>query len=282
MNIDSNYHSHSHFDDGQEAPEAYARAAVEKGLHSLGFSGHIPVPFSSDWNMRQKDLPDYIRIVQKLRERYRDKLDIFLGLEVDYIPNVLTPVGPQVVNLELDFTIGAVHFLGTLPDGRDWTVDGPKEEFEQGLLRSFSGDIRSLIEEYYQRMATMIRFYPPDIVGHFDVVKKNNEGNQFFSEEALWYRHLVLRTLDALAQSNCILEVNTGGISRGICSDYYPSQWILERCLELNIPITLGSDAHKPQDLDAYFAEANDMLKEIGFKHYQQLTREGWVQKFLP
>ncbi len=271
----ANYHCHSRFDDGHGELEEYVRAAHRKGLRTLGFSGHAPVPFACDWTIPSALLPQYLQTARRLQNTYKDRIELLVGLEVDYIPETVSPTAAPIRALNLDFTVGSVHFIGRLANGELWTADGPPEELEQGMTESFDGDIRRTVEEYYRRMTDMISTAPPDIIGHFDVIKKNNRGAKYFAEDTPWYRTTVEQTLDAVAGSPCILEINTGGIVRNTSAALYPSEWILAECLEREIPVMINSDAHHPDQLDGYYREAAAILKGIGFRELTQIGREG-------
>jgi histidinol-phosphatase (PHP family) len=273
--IVANYHCHSRFDDGHGELEEYVQAALRKGMRTLGFAGHAPVPFPCDWTMPPALLPEYLDTACRLQNAYRDRIELLVGLEVDYIPEIIAPTSAQIRALNLDFTVGSVHFIGRLADGELWTADGPPEELERGAAESFGGDIRETVEEYYRRMTAMVSTAPPDIIGHFDVIKKNNRGDRYFSEDASWYRAAVSQTLEAVASSPCILEINTGGIVRGTSGALYPSKWILAECLKREIPVMINSDAHRPEQLDGYYGEAVAILKEIGFRDLTQIGGEG-------
>lgn len=253
--IVSNYHTHSEFCDGIGRLEDYIVSALHQGMTSLGFSSHAPLPFETKWAMRNEAFPTYAAQVSQLKRHYADRLDVFLGLEIDYIPGLFSPTAPEVRRMGLDYTIGSVHFLGQLPDHSRWTVDCPFKEFEAGLLFSFGGNIRQAVERYYTYMKTMVMSSPPDIIAHIDLIKRNNHGNQFFSEEDRWYHTLVTTTLDVIAHSGCILEVNTGAALDNTPRMLYPSEWILHECLVRNIPVTESSDAHTPDEIAGYFEE---------------------------
>ena len=271
----SNYHCHSRFDDGHGELEEYVQAALQKGLRTLGFSGHAPVPFPCAWTLPPPLLPEYLATARGLQNTYADRLEVLVGLEVDYIPEIISPKAAQIQALNLDFTVGSVHFIGRLAGGELWTADGPAEELEQGVQESFDGDFRKAVEEYYRRMTAMVSSNPPDIIGHFDVIKKNNRDDEYFSEDAAWYRACVTETLDAVAASPCILEINTGGIVRNTIGALYPSEWILAEGLRREIPVMINSDAHRPDQLDGYYNEAASILREIGFRELTHIGREG-------
>jgi histidinol-phosphatase (PHP family) len=173
----------------------------------------------------------------------------------------------------LDYTLGSVHLLGQLPDHSWWTVDNSFIEFEAGLRALFDGNIRQAVEHYYTSVKTMVATSPPDIIGHLDRIKRNNYANQFFSEQEEWYRTLVTTTLDVIAHSGCIIEVNTGTAPAIL----YPSEWILDECLRRHIPVTVNSDAHSPDGIARCFEEVAQQLQNIGFHSIRTPTRDGWV-----
>jgi histidinol-phosphatase (PHP family) len=232
--------------------------------------------------MPERNLESYLREVREAKARYSGRLEIFLGIEADYIPGVTSPDHPRIRDLGLDFVIGSVHFAEP-PDGdHSWTVDGSRQELEGGLARVYKGDIRALIERYYALVAEMAAGTRPDIIGHFDVVKKNNRTGDLFEEEEPWYRVAALEALAAVARSGSILEINTGGIVRNTSGMLYPSEWILKEAHRMRIPVMVNADAHRPQDIDGYFDQATALLLGLGFTTQRQLTSTGWMDVPLP
>jgi len=279
----TNYHTHCYLCDGHGRPEDYVAEAIRQGAWGLGFSCHAPLPFETAWNMKAGDLEPYCRLVRDLGKAHIQDLPLFLGLEIDFIPEVIGPNAPLFQAANLDFTIGAVHFVGQDGDGVPWTVDGPPDQFACGLKSGYGGDIRRVAETFYALVRKMVETDCPDIIAHFDLVKKNNSGGKYFSEDAPWYRRAVFETLDVIAASGAILEVNTGGIVRKRTDALYPSAWILERCLELDIPLTLNADAHEPQHVTSGFAGAARVLLEVGYRELYTLRADGWQpQPFTP
>lgn len=265
-------HTHSRFCDGKLDPADYADSAIREGLTFLGFSSHAPVPDPPGaaavdlfWSMPAASVNEYLRTIQELKLQHRDCLDIRTGLEVDYIPDIMGPAHPMIQSLKLDYTIGSVHVAGCRDDGTMWTVDCGPEKFTAGIHSLFGGSIRAAGCEYYRRIRQMVTEAPPDIIGHFDLFKKNNKLMEFIDESETWYRDAVFETLDCISDSRCILEVNTGGIARGFADEPYPSMFILKRCRQLNIPVMLNSDAHHPDNLTRHFDLASDMLRAAGY-----------------
>jgi histidinol-phosphatase (PHP family) len=125
-------------------------------------------------------------------------------------------------------------------------------------------------------MDEMLAMAPPTIVGHFDLVKKNNRAGVLFSEDSPWYRDRVLRSVDALRRSGAVMEINTGGLARNTSGALYPSEWILEECIRVGIPMVVDSDAHQPEGVSALFEETAHLLDRLGATTVKVLTRSGF------
>lgn len=268
----SNFHTHSHYCDGKKSPKKYARYAREFGLTDLGFSGHAPVPYPPGadsigvgWCTSLDSLFHYLEIINGIKDSSGDGLTIHSGLEIDYIPHLMGPHHPMFKILNLDFVIGSVHVAGQRSNEKMWTVDCAPEKFKAGLDTIFGGSVEKLVGEYYRRIREMVSLQPPDIIGHIDIIKKNNKALNFLDETAAYYRDAVFETLEAVADSNCIVEVNTGGMARGYTDEPYPSQFIMDQCRTLEIPMMINSDAHHPKKLTAHFDLARDMLVSAGY-----------------
>ncbi len=272
----TNFHTHCNFDDGDADAEQYVIEALRCDVKTLGFSSHSPLPFHTDWTMKPEDLQNYCDTIRSLQKKYASQLEIFLGMEIEYIPGVIGPRSSQFRSARLDYVIGSVHFFTGEVAGKRLTFDNDEEEFLEGLNGIFKGDVRKAVTAYYSSICEMVEKECPDIIGHLDLIKKNNKQDKFFSETEGWYKEAVLQTLKTIANSKAIVEVNTGGLTRKRCDALCPSLWILEYILKLDIPITLNSDAHNPAEITGYFKETADVLKNIGFKHLYILTAEGW------
>ena len=271
-----NYHTHCNFCDGEGNPEKYAEEAIKNHGYALGFSSHAPFLYETKWAMKHDKLGEYIGTINQFKKTYGNKIDINLGLEIDYIPGVIGPSDFKD-NTDLDYIIGAIHFISQYPDGKYWGIDGAKEEFAKGLEIIFNNDIKKTVKAYYDLVQQMILKDKPDIIGHIDIIKKNNKGNYFFSEEEEWYRNNVLETLQYVKDSGCIVEINTRGVTTKRTDTLYPSVWILEEMYKMDIPVTISSDAHKPEEVYAYFNQTAIILKSIGFKSIYALKNRKWM-----
>lgn len=261
-----NLHTHTTFCDGTNTAEEMIQAARELGMDSLGFSGHSPL-VGECWVMKGADVPQYRQEVLALREKYAETLEIFLGLEQD----ILSPP-PQE---SWDYLIGSVHMLER--EGERLSVDESAETFRQGVERCFGGDPLAFAEAYYQQVGTVAERTGCQIVGHFDLVCKFNEGNCLFDTEHPRYRAAVLKALEQLSGREVILEINTGAMSRGYRTAPYPEAWILKQAREMGFPICLTSDAHSVRHVMYAFDRAAELARSCGYQQAMYLTREGFV-----
>ena len=272
----TNYHSHCHYCDGKEPPRAHVDSAVRKGMLVFGFSSHSPVPFHTTWSMPLEKATNYIREITQIKQAYAKKIQIYTGLEVDYVPGTMGPNNRLIKNLGLDYTIGSVHFVDRFSDDTPWEIDGQHKVFLYGLSQIFKGNIKLAVSRYFELTRRMLEEDRPDVLGHMDKIKIQNEEGQLFNEDETWYKQEVLRTLKVIAKSKVTVEVNTRGMYKKKTHETYPSRWILEKLHEMSVPIQLNADSHHPDELTSHFETTAAMLKEIGFKYLRVLIDGKW------
>lgn len=254
MTVRWNFHTHTDRVDGKNTAEEMAFSAMEKGFIALGFSEHAHTRFDAECGMTVAQTRAYIVEIRALKEKYRGRLNIYLGLEND-------SCDPQD-GKEFDYSIGSVHWLKK--DGVYYPVDDTPEKFAQ-CAEVFGGGLNA-VKAYYEAVAQCAQSMRPDILGHMDLIRKFNGDGRFFDEESKGYRDMAIEALDAVLDAGCILEVNTGGMARGWRKDPYPAEFLLRRALEKKAPLILSSDAHSAQTIDFAFPETEAMLKGIGFR----------------
>lgn len=276
LNNWSNFHTHSSFSDGSDDPEVYIKEAVQRNMTALGFSEHAPLPFPNHWSMSHDQLNPYLKRMESLKRKYSGYVQIYKGLEIDYLPHLISPRDEVYANLGLDYRIGSVHLMGQLEDGNFWSIDSSKPgKFEQGFEELYQNDVKNLVRDYYGRICEMVSGPSPDLIGHLDLIKMNTCG-KYLTESERWYQELVLETLEVIAQTDVIVEVNTGGIIRNRFPATYPSAWILKQCFQAGIPVTLSSDAHRPQQITGWFEETAGILRKIGYSEIYVLKTGDW------
>lgn len=247
----SNFHTHSTYCDGKASPREMVEFAVAHGFTALGFSGHSPLPFENTFSITDYD--GYCREVRALQAEYADRIQISLGLEIDYVPGMCEDFSPLIERGGLDYVIGSVHLIpsSNTPQGADdlWFIDGSRyERYDEGLNRLFGGDIRAGVKAYFHQQNAMLERNRPTIVGHPDKIVMHNR-DRYFTEDEPWYRNLALETIHLVHELGLICEINTRGIYKGRHADYYPSKWLIQEMKDLRIPVIVSTDAHAPEDL---------------------------------
>ena len=249
-----NLHTHSTWCDGRNTTREMAEAAVEKGFDILGFSGHASVP-SWDGSMSVDDTRAYVQEVLSLKEEYKDRLSIYLGIEEDTENRLL-------FKEPFEFVIGSCHSLAH--EGVRLAVDYNRGISEFMLENWYHNDYRAFVREYFREVLRMKDWDEVDIIGHIDLITKFNEDESFFRFDDPFYVKEATDAIDAFAGRK-ILEVNTGAIARGYRTTPYPARNLLQYMKEKNVRILLSSDCHTAGDLDCFFPEALELIRSCGY-----------------
>jgi histidinol-phosphatase (PHP family) len=238
---------HNHTPRGTHAEgsiDAYIEKAIEEGIAIFGFSDHAPMDFDPKYRMGLEEMADYEREVREAAEKFAGAIEIRLGYEVDWLPGHMEK---RVLNAEVDYLIGTVHFI------HQRGFDNPE------FIGHYEGaDIDAIWREYFELVEAMAKSGRFDIVGHLDLIKV------FKYLPKTDIRLLAEKALDAIAKADMVLEINAAGYRKPI-GEPYPSRTLLEMAYERDIPITFGSDAHKPDQVGFQKTAIRQMAKEIGY-----------------
>lgn len=241
------YHMHSYLcRHGEGEIYQYVEAAIEKGLSEIGFSEHIPIPELDDptGRMRIEDWDVYVADVMAAQKKYPD-IKIRFGIEADYLPQHMPFIEKFLDDYPFDFVIGSVHFVG------DWDFSNPALAHRLDEI-----GVNSLHTMYYKLIEEAAQTGLYDIIGHLDLPKRIAGPTIDISEN-------INDALKSIQKSGVALDVNTSGIRK--VGELYPKKEILQQAFMLHIPVVLGSDAHKPEEVAADFPSTIEMLKKIGY-----------------
>ena len=264
--IKQNLHTHNTFCDGTSTAEEMVISAIEKGYDSLGFSGHIKTVFPS---IAINDKAKYFAEITRLKEKYADKIKIYIGGEFDLYSD------DNVKDYE--YTIGSVHF--DLIDGNIVYYDHVYEIVKDRFDNLFSKDGVAFFKKYFDSVKRLPDTFDFDIVGHLDVVTKHNLHHNLFDENDPVYIDCALDALHHLVKKGKkLFEINYGGIKRGYKSSPYPSEFLLKEMIKLGCEFVVTSDAHNVSHLITDFTEIYSSLKELGIDHVMYFDGK----KFLP
>ncbi len=243
---------HTTWCDGKNTPEEMIVSAIEKGFDRLGFSSHVSLPEDSDSVITPGRELAYADEIRALAEKYRGRIEVYLGIEADYIPGITTPDRSRYVHVAPQYIIGSIHYV-IADDGGRVPVDHTPQLLEEGIRDHFGGSAEAFIRRYFQQERDMAAKFDFDVVGHPDLVRKFNGKLSYFDESADWYLEELRLTADAFAATGKIVEVNTGGISRGWIDDAYPSPVFRALLRERGVRFILSSDAHAAAAIDCAF-----------------------------
>ncbi|MCS6981106.1 MAG: histidinol-phosphatase [Flavobacteriales bacterium] len=263
-----NLHGHCYYCDGMGSPEEYVERALELGHAFIGFSSHVPLArHNSPWNMAAENFYKYLNHIQDLRRQYEGKIEIYCGFEMDdpyslYTTSELCQIYEDMVS----YTIGSVHYVGELPDGSLWQVDGSTEEFLRGVEELCNGSVEAAVGQYFNCIKHMLTFYQPTILGHVDKILIHPPVQQLLRIKPEFFRKRLEEIFALAKRQGTVVEINTRGLYSGRYHDYYPSRqfWPLLKVLET--PVVVHSDCHAPQELDALCHKAWETAYYAGLR----------------
>ena len=248
--IGRDLHCHTCFCDGKNTPEEMVVAAIEKGLSTIGISEHGYTAFDSSYCLSLDKTEEYKAEIRHLKEKYSDKIEVLLGIELDALSDLDTS--------DYDYVIGSAHYVKF--GDKYLSIDESPSDFEQICQEYFSGDYYAFAQEYYRTMATLAD-KNISIVGHVDLITKFNEGNRLFDMEDPRYLAAAKSAIDTLLPLNIPFEVNTGAISRGYRTEPYPHKSLCDYIKQKGGTLVLSSDAHSAENLCFEFEKFEYLIK---------------------
>ena len=248
-----NLHTHTSFSDGNHSPEENVISAIESGMVSLGFSDHCYTYFDTSYCVQKDEIYSYINEIRRLKEIYSDKIEIYLGLELDGFAKIDE-------RHEYDYIIGDIHYVRT-PDGLK-AVDLSKDELIDTVKNYFDGDYVKMARSYYESYVQCIEAMRPDVLGHIDLVTKYSLVDECSPE----YIRSAKEALEASLKITPVIELNTGAMSRGYRKEPYPAVFLIDSIKDLDGKILLSSDSHDARNLTYYFDDSVELLRSRGIK----------------
>ena len=271
-----------HVKHGIDRLEDIVDRAIESGHPSITFIIHSPrltnfrYRAEKDTNIKfirgDRSYLNYPKRIANLREKYRGQINIKYGVELEWM-------GPDIGLLwsrskifqaeEADFVIGSVHFA---PEGLPY--DGSKEEALE--LLKLRGSLENYWNGYINEMIEMIESFGDmiQVVGHLDLPKLNVEVPevlQNFENSSHPLANKFRTLLEIIADRDLALDVNMAGEFKGV--GVYPSQNILKRAFELQIPVAVGTDTHHVRYYGHNFRESLEYIQHAGYEQYVSFSK---------
>lgn len=250
----TDFHVHTIYCDGKNTPEELIKTAIDKGFSAIGFSSHSFTPFDDMYCMSEENTDIYFNEVTNLKDKYKDKIEIFCGVEQD-----LFAPPPKY---KYDYIIGSVHYLKF--GDKYYPVDESAEITKDIANRFFGGDLVTLSEYYFEEVSKLPEITHADIIGHFDLITKFERTLSIPKDER--YMRFAKNTMEKLIKSGAIIEVNTGAMARGFRDTPYPDDEILKFIKTHGGSVILSSDCHDAEKLGFEFENVSTLLLNLGFE----------------
>ncbi len=269
----TNYHSHCDFCDGHAPMEAFVQEAIRQGFVAYGFTSHAPFLVENNCNMKRENLSVYLAEFRRLKALYAKQIELYVGLEIDFLNADFYPGIDYFRNLPLDYRIGSVHYI-VAPDGTPVDTDGSPERFKGYVDTYFGGDVDEVVRRFYQSSRQMLEWGGFDILGHFDKIGLNASCYRPGLDNEPWYKALVSDYIDEIARRGVLVEVNTKAWERQ--GRLFPHTDYLRMMRKAGIRVVVNSDAHYPEKINWGREAAFRALLQAGYTTVWQLMQGGW------
>lgn len=260
MSIKADFHMHTSFSGDSDADmEEMIKRCIELGYKDISFTEHMdlefPVTEDCPEGMFECNVDSYLYHLLTLRNKYVNDINVRFGLELGLQPQLVRQNVRVAKEHDFDFLIGSIHVV----DGFDVYHNS---KFFDG--KTDEEAYRRYFEAVYENLRSYSNF---DVVGHLDyVVRYGKTLDKDYSYDK--YKDILDQILQRIIDRDKGIELNTGAIGDGL-KEFNPCSDILKRYKELGGEIvTIGSDAHKVEDIGRGFDKAEAVLKEAGFNYY--------------
>ncbi len=249
--ITADLHTHTSFStDSDESLLNAAAQAEKKGLRTLCVTEHIDLDYPGGEFML--DTRAYREELMRVKELFKGRMEILFGVELGLADYLAPRLSEYVSGWDFDFVIGSAHLV----NGEDPYYP---EYFDN------YGDKNGLLRYFECELADVRAFKGFDVFGHLDYAVRYSKSKTYAPKD---HAEVTDEILKELVKSGKGLELNTAGLKYGL-SFAHPHADILKRYRELGGEIiTVGSDAHRAEDIAYGFEDAREILINAGFKYY--------------
>ncbi len=254
------YHIHTSLCNHAEGTmEAYISKAVSVGLREICFLDHLTFNKAGRMqSMSPEEVPLYLYAVRRFKQKFKGVIKIKAGLEIDFNLAYIDVIEETVNRFSFDVIGSSVHFAG------DWNIVSRKAEKDNKKLK-----FERIYELYLACLDKMLEYDYFDFVCHLDIIKKFNRKASRECEEKL--ENKFDEILSKISYNNQAVEINTSGYDHPV-KELYPSEHLLVKCREKNISVTLGSDAHSPDDVGQHYDKAASAAYSAGYRYLAAFT----------
>lgn len=240
----ANYHTHTvRCNHASGTEREYIENAIKNGFKILGFSDHTPQPYPPQYyshiRMGIDELENYTSTLVKLRDEYKNDIQIYIGYEVEYTHKYFDKLIPILKQYPIDYIIQGQHFI---PDEFEGFYSGTMTDDEEKLAAYADLSIEGMHTGLFSYFAH------PDLI-YYD------------GPDDIFRKHMK-RVVQTAISLKIPLEVNMLGFTGG---RNYPSDRFFSMASEMGATFVIGCDAHNPVDVQQ--PEAHPEFKAFLDRH---------------
>lgn len=231
--------------------EEYVQAAINNGLICMTFLEHLEcgIIYNHRTWLNREHFTEYFQEGKRLQKLYADHISIRLGVEVGYNPAAVQQLREMLSYFPYEHVGLSYHFYF---DGcRHLNMVSRSRENIDALA---AVGVDRVLDEYFSGLIRACSELQCDKICHLDAGLRHMPGLSFKKR----HYEQIEQLLTVMQKKRISLEVNTSGIE--LRSHPYPSEDILKRACELSIPLLVGSDAHRPDQVGRNFAQLAGLL----------------------
>ena len=264
MRFDFNFicdcHTHSqHSFDGCETIDDMCNKAIELGINVLTVTDHCEAngwknSAESEFGDFTKRIPQSINSLKESQNKFTDKLTLLRGIELGQAMQDLESADEILALDDYDFVLASVHNV--------------RNERDFYWLEYTESSAKELLHTYFNEVLEVADWNKFDSLSHLTYPLRYICGVNNIAIDINEYLPIIDKIFNTLIKNGKALEVNSSGLRQEI-AEPMPNKFLLERYYSLGGRlVTVGSDAHKKEDLGKGINEVLNMLKSIGFTNY--------------
>ncbi|MDO4939605.1 MAG: histidinol-phosphatase HisJ family protein [Lachnospiraceae bacterium] len=265
------FHSHTDYTDGRDSMETMIKTACDRGLKGFGISEHLFCD-NPDWGFKGAELDAYLDELELAKEKYRGRMEILTGLEVED-SEALDYITPAQL-ARTDYLIRSCH--STFYNGEWVGIDsGDSGYIIDTVEKVFGGSWYEMVRAYYDTQSKINPKMNYSFIAHFDLITKFNQDDRFFRTDCDEYLEPAIAALDELLHADIPFEINSGAMSRGHRKEPYPQIPFLKEICQRKGRILVSSDAHRAEHICYNYYESIRLAYDCGFRKMTVLTLQG-------
>jgi histidinol-phosphatase (PHP family) len=257
------------WENGVHGYRTYVESAIQNGVSILGFAEHGPAchPHPKYRGLEPPEIEPYVLEIQKLKEEYRSQIQIFCGLELDFMPDRLGYYQELKESYPFDYFLASVHLID------DWHVDDPSS---LPASEHRNADPQTLYWLYYRQVKAAADTGMFQALSHVDYIRRSLPHPPDQPPE--FAHDLFDEVAHEISSNGIAVEINTRGMFIPSSAEFHPTMPFLHHLIRAGVPFTLGSDAHEANRVGDALPQARGLLRDLGVENLFYFKKGGVLQ----